>query len=334
MPERGALRRIWGSDDQLVAINSLVFDGKYVWFTTTVHQRPARLYVFDPRANEVAQFKHIDGLPQADEVPGEKTGTEDSMIVTSIKPGHACVMGQSGRTWLATATYNGVKKNVEIFQEARQQTNFREKGQEFNAAILFRPAFAYPLVADEAAATSALLVGRTAMNSEVRYRPLVVDPVRKQVSVSPFQLHCDKKSQEIASDGRAIYLLVGSRDRAPQLVRRSLTGDEEVVLSDVAEGYLCVHEGMLHIVGRQWHVVDLEKRTKRLVLSPTPWRFDEGMYYPGKSSAVIPADRKPGDVQLDGLHVSQHYGVLAWTRDHRWNATVLSASLESESDQK
>jgi hypothetical protein len=330
MPERGSLMKVWSTDDPQVTINSLVYDGKYVWFTAGVYQRPARLYVFEPGSKDVVQFKHADGLPQADEVPGHKIEDADSMIVRAIKPGHVCVMGQSGRTWLAVATYDGVKKRVEIFKEAREQANFREKSQGSNPDIAFRPTFAYPLATDKEAGQGVFLVGRYATNREVWYRPLLVDAVRKQASVPSLQVYADKSPRELAWDGQALYLLLGLRDRAPQLIRRSLESGDEVVLDDVAEGHLFLHEGLLHIVGRSWHVVDLEKRTKRLVLSPTPWRFDEHLYYPGKSDAMVPAGLKPGEVQLEGLYVSQHYGLQAWTRNDRGVATVMSVTLNSK----
>ena len=337
------LNELWSTFNVEALVQSVAFDGHYVWVAVFRRGGPPWLFVIDPQQETVREVTEDDGLPlQASKnVP---QSVRQQLMVAPVSPGRACVAGSFGRSWIALATYDpkaAKAVSVEVFHEARH-------AWDGSAGFALDPAAAFGLngmvlltdkPVTDPAARRRVLIGRSDGNlSGLREHPLLVDPESRKVSVvSPatrVRLFADSPWQmrTFRADQNALYFF-NVEQQSPMRLHLYRIGFPEmkpvVFRRDMPEGCLVAAADGLHIVGRKWWRLRADGRLDDMGM--VPWDFANR--YPGNSLWVraerdAPKEQRPC---LCEICRSRYYGFLAVTesgdrslQNDRWTTYQVS----------
>jgi hypothetical protein len=262
------------------------FDGKYVWFSAKIYGEPASLLVLDPATGKTMTVTTNDGLPG--DGPKEPVPDSQTLAVTAIEPGKACVAGilqsrGSKRAWIATVSVDPQGgKSVRVFHEAKEPVDRRNPDQWQETTVVFSPDLAVTLTAppsDGNKPTKRVLVFRTS-SFELAQHPLLVDPDAGTVEVVPapidlllrgipqpgsFTVHQGRFYWiDFKSPGsQGTLMSFGLNDPVPKPVVRT---------TEIDAGTFLIAGNRVDIVGQQWSVASLtEGAVPRALALTLPW---------------------------------------------------------------
>lgn len=321
MKEPGRMTRVWqgelNSHVSMVVCASIrdhiCYDGRLVWAAIDRHLAPPVLLAIGPRSAQVWQFSASDGLPDIKRAADGANNT-NFYAVAPISPGKACVAGFFGKTWLAVATVDDSgRKSVQIFHEAREAFDRESKTQPLDTAVAFQPSYMLALADASSGATGRpwrVLVGRGGV--QWNCPPLLVDPRARTVSPVPTgghleqTLHQHSRKSDLYQD--AIYLVDAGPARKPTLYRFALPDlSPEPIIEDVPLGMVVFHDGLLHIVGREWWTGHLGDKRLHRVAGPLPWSFTSWWPVAGRPPEPPETPEMP---RMERICHSNHYGLL------------------------
>jgi hypothetical protein len=222
MREKGKLMTVRTSGLPIACINSACYDGRYVWLCYQNPEDVPFLSVFDPEEFRVYDFGPESGLPLVDPATLPKGTTLPRFLATPIGPGRAVLAGTMGRSWIGLATFAPKEGcRIEVIHEARDL--YRGKGApiEASASVAFAPTCAFTL--ESPTGERRAVVGRESPSADIQHHPLIIDPVRKTVTVSATKIEKPLLFQQgIVRDGAVYYVDANKKTHA--LVRFEFPG--------------------------------------------------------------------------------------------------------------
>lgn len=304
MRSPGQVTNFYEATETHVGTMSQEFDGKYVWMTGARLQKPLLLEAIDASGKHI-EFSTDDGLP---EMPLDQT----EIKLAPLAPGKVCVVGYSGRTWIAIAeiTDNGTRR-VEVFFEAREVATGEDESHRHNPKIAFTPTRMVTL--RDGKGNCQVLVGRSANSPLVRASPLIIDPIAKRVSIAPFTCpewdHGGDKFLARSTD--AIYFY--EHQDSLNLMRVRFPCDKkEMCIERCPEGWLIFNDRGLHIVGKKWWLADVTAGKVTTIIEHPSWYYMNGY----ASSDDLGESNDFGvnfdkTTMLECVYLSNHFGPLA-----------------------
>ena len=181
------------------------FDGKYAWIPMMCYGKPSRLLVVDVDKEKVTELKEDSGLPT--EVPDKNFSP--SLAAASLGSGKAFLVGSFGKTWLATATFDGEKGAVKIVHEAQEVAVRNLPDQWRNTSLRFGPAYVVPLAdpaADKDKPPVRFIIGRACEDALAFSHPIFYEPETGKVSVMESSLN-PGTTAVLSSHGGSLYWL-------------------------------------------------------------------------------------------------------------------------------
>jgi hypothetical protein len=326
MRERGTLKELWKTQERNVLVNTAVFDGRYIWAVIQRHLRSPQLLVVDPSNAESSMFSATDGLP-GDDVEQQPSTPVDRLAICALEPGRIFVAGSVGRGWLGFAAYDGKKKSIRIFHEAREAAIFSDPKQGEKTTISFRPSYAVAWPHDGGLT---MLAGRYSDNHVVARYPLLVNVKAESVLAAPFQVigyaehnPTDRAFMTVLGD-KFLFAAYNPKLEMPELLCAAAPGlPPESIYVNPPDGVYVAGGGEIHILGKKWWIFDPKLKRLRVAASPVPWKFNSRWSRQGKVDAA--EIRGPYDLQLHGVHHSNHYGMLAIVADSSSKREIIQA---------
>jgi hypothetical protein len=301
MKKPGELQRALPLPDRNTHVSSLVYDGRYVWVAAARIWHSPLIAAIDPATGKHWRFTAEDGLPYLPEGKLDMA-SGDFAKLAPIGPGKVCLVGITGRTWLATLTVSvDERKTARIFHEARQAANPEDVEQAKAADVMFRPNAMLSVYEGRPYESDCrILIARDTHNLHAASRPLIVDPQRETVTAASYYVWGQGDSQTLAAQANAVYVRQPEKNNKHFVRRAAFPLDKlEVVTQDAPDGWLCPAGDDLFVVGKQWAKVNVSTGAVTTIAKQTPWY---PIYHPleGDQSrlwAVIP---------------SYHYGTLVF----------------------
>ena len=207
----GKIQTLWtGVNGQLKPMRAS-YDGRYVWLAGWQDHQPPLLLVIDPASGRVWQLGAADGLPFEPEDTLPRSVPEQAVSAVGLSPGHACVAGYLGRSYLALVAFDpsaGAPQpaSVKIFHEAKEPPDGADRDQWKRTTPAFVPGYMLKLVHRTTVDPGGpeerrILVGRSSAAGDVWYHPLLVDPDRLTVSVIADKVDPGPQSSFAVEDG-------------------------------------------------------------------------------------------------------------------------------------
>lgn len=331
MKAAGKLRPIWRPKENDVYFDSVAFDGKYVWAAARRHQRAPLLLVLNPADESVTEFTSEDGMPLEKDVG--RNDIIQHLWLTGVEPGRACLAGYMGRTWLAFATFDGTKKGVRVFHEARDAANPEDKSQGQNPQVAFTPSYVVALRTTQPSEKSQrrILIGRFSPSPHVRSIPLVVDVDKEQADPASFEFWAeDPQSGRTDAylapvENRLFFAKWNPTLERPGLIQVAPPGMAvETAFDNPPDGVFASQGSELHIVGKQWWIFDTKTKSLRVAADKVPWYANQRFTRKGEP-APVRLEGGPGEFRVDNVYSSDHFGFLVFLIDGASQPKILQA---------
>lgn len=275
MKQQGHLVPVWRPDVRGARVQSVCFDGCYVWAVIRSGRKMPRLLVIDPVSEGTKSITPEDGLPAASGARPVEVG-EDQLLIAPLAPGKVLACGWFGRTWIGTVQFAPPNDaTVKIIHEARDIVADRAEADPRSTRTAFKPVYMFTLT-DPAGAgarpSQCVLLDRGRTGG-----CLVVDPESSSVKAIPGGMQSYREPSVYENGLYAIERFALYWD----LYRVAAPGFKfEKVLSDVPEGWVWLIGGQLHILGqRWWSARDLQSPIHVALASP-PWPAGTSRYRP------------------------------------------------------
>jgi tetratricopeptide (TPR) repeat protein len=320
MRKKGVLTTVW-NDTELNRTfpryhdarnqGGICFDGKYVWSTVTHFRDPPYIVAIDTTSDKKWKITTAEGLPFVHDRDGSDR-TPQSLSLAPLAPGKVCAIGSFGRAWLATITLGADAPQIEIFHEAKEQANLENVEQWKDTTVAFTPTYVHVITNPTSPSERCIVIGRKAMHREVPTHPLIVDVATLQVSVMNDVLHEQYGPMELCAFQGSLYFQGGMPNNGKRigLYRISLPGPKrELACEFDVEGRLAVVNDQLTMIGREWWLVDLDKKLLRTAGPVSSWQYQNK--YTQITRFTTPPPNAP---RLELLAPSQHYGLLSLVR--------------------
>jgi hypothetical protein len=332
MTEKGKLREVWDAPDFRTVIQSVRFDGRYVWCTARRHKASTLLLVLDPATGKTYEVTAADGLP---EPTAEQVADQTAMFplaITTLGPGRICAAGWLQRTWVAVVTFDPDKKRatVDVIHEAREAADREDRDQWSSTTVAFRPTFMFTLRGEpkpgEKAATRVFLGRVTERNLDVDSFPLVIDPDKRAVAVADFHFPSRSFADTDVEDGGAVYRVW--RSIFPSLFRVSFPGTvREVLAEGLPQGVtlMTVRDGRAHVIQYRTEKDDPKNPKPRRGLHSVPVTVQWYVVEPGEKRSKLVGVDLP---LIDYVAVSSHYGLVARVAPEKVNGDWTLQTVE------
>lgn len=196
-------------------MQSVVFDGRCIWFATNENLNPPRLMVLDLEKKHLSEVTPAEGLPAipAAETPGQALQT---LEIAPLEKGKVLIVGSFGRTYVAIATLEPVAgKKVTVIHEAREPSAGQDEGEWPKTTVAFTPRSAWviePPQGSPEAGQKRILIARDMSNNMSYRHALVVDPEKKTITVDPHVIDRHRLRDGFLHNG-SLYLLGKIEDK-------------------------------------------------------------------------------------------------------------------------
>lgn len=339
MHRKGTLEQVFSSN----AANSVIsrptdyrahsgvcFDGSYVWAVCEVHQQDTRIIVIDPTTKQVSEITSEQGLPNPNAGNEGPNRVFNSLSLAAIAPGKILVAGGFGRAWLAEVEFKpGAGGKVRVFHEARETPDGSNREQWHDTSLSFVPGDIFTIAGSEPMASKSkrFLVGRDTTHVDALAHPLIVDPQTWTVEACAEQFWSQARGLERSPLNHSVYF-VHVVPLQPQKIGLLRMGGPDLKVETVVllprEGHVLAEPSRVHVVGKQWWIVDL--KTKQVTPAGiVPWK------YSNRLSASQPhlekLETSPASLQL--LRRSNHYGIIAcYTGNKNTPSAIVQVMFE------
>ncbi len=313
----GEVRRIGKQGHN--ATSQFDYDGRYIWVVYNDSGDKVTLEVVDPETWKRYELTKEDGLPILDrnEVP-DVTVDRVSLGVTPLGPGHAMLHGYVGRAWFADVKFDPRGNHqVNIFYEAKQTLPADKNGvNPDNLDMRFRPSNIWHLQRKEndKVVEQGVIVHRFSMSRPLSSVPLWINPEDWSVRVADAQW--GRLPNGWIVDGKVFAeRAISLKDKRLGIYARGLTDKEtKLVVSDYDEGkfFHDTKTNMLHIVGQEWCLADLETG-EVTSLGPVPWYYRHHWSFNDSKS---PSRLEDGTYVLGQLSLTNHFGLVLNCHPH------------------
>lgn len=342
MREKGTLAVLWRAGEPNTRVDSVTFDGKYVWFSLICHPNPPRLLLADPQTAKSWEITTADGLPVEKLDAKQLTPIAQRMEVGAIAPGKVCVGGSFGRSWLAIIEHDPLrdtkaKPTVKVFHEARDQYRGDPlTWRNTDVAVPFKGMWTLtePNPAKASPPRQRMVIGREAFHDH----PLLVDLQTLQVTVPTETIFVPMR---VVDDGLVTRAAIHWLDRSPRSERKKYL--QQVMtfswpdLAVKAEGVdvetgpgmsfgnrAFLLDGRVFIPARTWWVADGLDRPFRALQGRVPdYDITKRIMVGGEDFEKIPNEDTE---QIEMLALSCHYGVVCMSRK-RVGATIYHVTF-------
>lgn len=313
--EAEGLSHIWQSLTN-TRIQSVSYDGQYVWVAASVSRQAAQVWVFDPISKVGTQITTDDGLPLLSpaDIPGTSLVSPTAALAT-VSKGRAIIVGFIGRTWLADVRFSpDGKHQVKVFHEAKEiLTNDSKDVDWHNMDLAFQPMAVRTLSGktESGEAKQVVMISRESLVYDVTEHALLVDPDDLSVRVSEerWRNRSPAVNANDVRDGSHYYAgVTPPAFDAVGLVRLGFPNFKpEMVMPNVREGFLLFNQtGELNVAGVDWQRGRMEDgRLKSF--GPVPWLY---MNRYGASPKTPSIRYERGSFQLQVLCDSNNFGTI------------------------
>lgn len=255
--------------EQKISTRSLIYDGRYIWIEGCFYADSNKpfLWACDPKTGKDHRFTAEDGLPHMNE-------SRTFVKIAPIEPGKICVVGYMGRSWAAIAELSpSESRKVDVFFEARETFEGNDPKLAENIKLVFTPEYLITLRKEDNAELR-ILVLRTSSAGVIADQPLLIDPHRKTVEVPNFKLSGNNDFRYSANDRGKFYLLENNYPKPPHLIQIQFPGKKkEELVAEPPQGFLAADDHGIHIIGKEWSVVDRPTGAVTKLASKVPWYF-------------------------------------------------------------
>ena len=323
MHRKGKLERVFSSDtpnsrfwqpNESNGHSGVCFDGAHVWATCYSHQRDTRLIVIDAATRQVSEITPDQGLPNPNAGNAGLNRVFNLLSLAPISPGKILVAGGFGRGWLAEVEFkSGSGGKVRVFHEAKETLDGGNREQWRNPAVSFKPGDIFTLTGSKKAAgdSKQFLVGRIGPNPDLLEHPLVVDPNTWTVEACAEPFWSDARTLRRSPLNDSVYFVYSLPPQYETIALLRMGGSDlkaETIVTLPREGYVLAEPGRVHVVGKQWWIVDLTTN-KVTPAGPVPWKYSQQL---GASGPVHLNKNEPDQPLLQMLARSNHYGIIAY----------------------
>jgi tetratricopeptide (TPR) repeat protein len=311
MRQKGKLEDFYAYSS-LYGLQSHIFDGSHVWGVQRSKPGQLGLVALDAQGKAV-EFTAADGIPPFED-------PSSTMKIAPVEPGKVLVVGYSGKAWAAIATVNSTGRKFEIILEAREiAVGTDVQQQQTNPHIAFTPTGLY-WIRDSVGRNQKIFVGRQAHSGIVTSHPLLIDPQVRSTEVTKFTTinwsHGNEKFALQTPD--ALYFYENRPQVSLTLQRVPHPGTtKEMLLESCPEGWLAYDQRGVHIIGKQWWLLDPATGQLQTVVDKPAWHYLPG-FFVGKESKNLNAGidfRKTS--QIRAVFPTHHYGPLVKVRKER-----------------
>ncbi|PHS08062.1 MAG: hypothetical protein COA78_13065 [Blastopirellula sp.] len=315
LPTKTGFRQAWKPLNN-TRIQSIAYDGRYVWLSASVHQQATEVWVCDTKTGESLQLTKDNDLPllSPDEIPGNVFGA-GSVSLAPVAIGHVIIAGYIGRTWVADVKINPQgKPKVNIFYEAKEVISNGDKNVDWaNPKIAFIPTGmrTLSLPQQKGDTRQVVYIGRKTPIYEVSEHALLVDPIDLSVRIAQPRWYNRSSNIDPENVFEGSYYYAGQKDDLIGLIRIGLPGiSPEVVIPDIKEGYVLFNkqDRMVNVVGMDWQRGSFSKK-KLESFGPVPWLYSNSW---GASERTKPIRVGRGSIQLNQLADSNQFGTIAY----------------------
>ena len=320
--------RFWRSNE-FNGHSGVCFDGTYVWAACYDHTRDTRLIVIDPATKQVSEITAEQGLPNPNVADAGPNRVVNLLSLAPISPGRILVAGGFGRAWLAEVEFKpGTGGKVRVFHEAKETQDGGNREQWRSATVSFKPGDIFPVAGSKEGDSKRFLIGRVAANPDLLEHPLVVDPKTQAVEVCAGSFWSESPRLHLSPMNDSVYFV---RSVPPAHTTLSLMRvgspdfKRETVVALPREGDVLAEPGRVHVVGKQWWIVDLATN-KVTPAGPVPWTYSNRWAASGPGYL---SREEPDRPRLQLLARSNHYGIIAYHtggKDPR-NASLVQVSF-------
>ena len=323
MHRKGTLERVFCSDtpngrfwqpNESNGHSGICFDGSLVWAACYDPSQDTRLIVIDPATKQVSEITAEQGLPNSNAGNAGPNRVHNLLSLAPLSPGRILVAGGFGRGWLAEVEFkSGSGGKVRIFHEAKESLDGGNREQWRSTAVSFRPGNIFPLTNPQRAAgdSKRFLVGRIGPHPDLLAHPLVVDPKNGTVEACAEQIWSQIDVLRCSPLNDSVYFVNSLPPRHETIGLQRLSGAElklETIAVLPREGYVLAEPDRVHVVGRQWWIVNLTTR-KVTPAGPVPWRYLRQLAASGPDDQTV---LEPNPSLLRMLARSNHYGIIAY----------------------
>jgi len=327
------LRQLWQAPPN-THIQSVSYDGKYVWMAATIHLQACQVWVFDPGEGKGVQLATDDGLPllSPDEIPGSTRFTP-TVSLTTVAEGRAIVAGHIGRTWLADVRYDpSGEHQVQIFHEAKEILAPGDGPADWrNALVAFQPAavHVHHRQTDAGERQQVVVIDRASPAYEVTQHPLLVDPEGLNVRVCEHQWLHNSMVKNTTNMYKGAHYYTGPlppKYDAIALLRVGLPDFiPDTVIPKIHEGQVLFNQtGEVNVVGGIWQRGRIEDG-KLTSFGPVPW-LHMNRFAASGPSPMIRFER--GSLQLGILAQSNNFGTIVSCQEIEGPAGIVQVLFD------
>ena len=301
MKEQGKLQMVYDRTAQMDQMQTVSFDGRYVWAVVRRRAGTEVLVVIDPETERVWELSGDDGLPLPPASDAIRDGRQ-SIRVAVLGPGRVCVAGAFGPAWVAVASFDSTKSRpmVRVIHEARDTADRTDREQWKKTTVAFTPDSMVTVRGvpkpDGTTPTRVMILRGNPMPGygrglqEIREHPLVVDPDRGTVEVLASSI-ASGATNNFAEAGGNAYLIQSQgetvrvyRLRYPDLAKELVT-DAITTAQPNAAVWLVEYQSRLHLMRteiakvppgtpqnpkHQWWTMGLDGKELRRASGDTP----------------------------------------------------------------
>ncbi|MEW4453503.1 hypothetical protein AB1L30_12585 [Bremerella sp. JC817] len=293
-------------------LQSMRYDGRYIWVGFSVHNQKCQIWVIDPLTAEASPITDETGLPliARDEIAASNLYIQPEITLAPYAPGKAIVAGYAGRSWIADVHFdpNG-KHHVNVFHEAKRIVNNKTMDvSPTDTDIAFGVAGSRWLHSEDG--KGAVLITRNCQVYEVNLYPLVVDPEKLTVSTGPRYTNGvggNRTTKDMYQGATFAVRPLPPTYRQLGLQRIGYPDfDVSTVIADVKEGEVLIEPrtGDVHVIGMEWQRGNLEDESLES-FGEVPWLYQNHW---GISPKSPPVRFVRGSLQLNNLLMTNRYG--------------------------
>jgi hypothetical protein len=296
---------------------SCVFDGNYIWISAKQAGKSHVVIAFDPETKQNWTIGEAEGLPQG-VVPGIE------MHVAPLGVGKVCIVGNTGRAWVATAELaEDGKRSCRVVFEARETIEGNDLKQAGNVHIQFEPGFAVTLWnADRSQCR--VIVGRRSHADCIMDYPLLLDPQNGTAEVATFKMRGDFEHRFFAYNDKQLFLLHGNYPKPWEMLKVEFPGTQpKVLIEHSPEGSLALDDRGLHIIGREWWRADTQTGELKSIVQKVPWFYSDN-YAPGRGENKLYGVDLKKTTMIFRVVPTSFYGPLVGVRDGQGNGRNIT----------
>ncbi|WP_165698839.1 SHD1 domain-containing protein [Bremerella volcania] len=297
-------------------IESIAFDGRYIWVAAKVSFKRPLIWVLDPQSGEQTELTAEDGLPLlgSDEIPGVNYLTP-TVKLAAVGKGRAILAGYVGRTWLADVQFDPAGKHkVNVFHEAKEVVDQAAQDVDWkNANVVFQPVAVRTLsgTTELDKRQQVVMIHRGCSNYVFNTYPLLVDPNDLSVRVSEQKFTNPTSGNHPKNVYQGAHYYVGATPPSFDSIGLVRTGYPalkiETVFSGMREGEMVFNRsGELNVVGTHWQRGRIEDG-KLKSYGPVPWLYSNHW---GASERTVTPSFVKGSLSMDTLADSNHFGTF------------------------